>query len=96
VENLVGYAEADLMIPQAPFGDLAAANAAAAAWWTEVNGVAHSEICAVPAERLMTERELLGPLPSLHAGIGRQVTRKAVRLSCASGLARPATRCRCA
>ena len=29
VENLVGYAKRDLMIPQAPFGDLAAANAAA-------------------------------------------------------------------
>ncbi len=27
VENLVGYAKSDLMIPQAPFGDLAAANA---------------------------------------------------------------------
>jgi len=31
VENLVGYAKRDLMVPQAPFGDLAAANAAAAA-----------------------------------------------------------------
>ena len=31
VENLVGYAKADLMVPQAPFGDLTAANAAAAA-----------------------------------------------------------------
>src|SRR5229473_7076178 len=26
VENLVGYAKSDLMVPQAPFGDLAAAN----------------------------------------------------------------------
>jgi hypothetical protein len=53
VENLVGYAKADLMVPQAPFGDLAAANAAAAAWCAEVNGVVHSEICAVPAEQLV-------------------------------------------
>ena len=60
VENLVGYAKSDLMVPQAPFGDLAAANAAAAAWCAEVNGAVHSEICAVPAERLVTERELLG------------------------------------
>ena len=60
VENLVGYAKRDLMIPQAPFGDLAAANAAAAAWCAEVNGAVHSEICAVPAERLVIERELLG------------------------------------
>jgi len=82
VENLVGYAKSDLMVPQAPFGDLAAANAAAAAWCAEVNGVMHSEICAVPAERLVIERELLAPLPSLRASIGRLVTRKADRLSC--------------
>jgi transposase len=82
VENLVGYAKRDLMIPQAPFGDLAAANAAAAAWCAEVNGAVHSEICAVPAEKLMTERELLGPLPSLRASIGRVTVRKVDRLSC--------------
>ena len=63
VENLVGYAKSDLMVPQAPFGDLAAANAQAAAWCTEVNAAVHSEICAVPAERLVTERDLLGPVP---------------------------------
>ena len=82
VERLVGYAKTDLMIPQAPFGDLAAANAAAEAWCAEVNAAVHSEICAVPAERLVTERELLAPLPSLRAGIGRLVTRKVDRLSC--------------
>jgi len=80
--NLVGYAKAGLMVPQAPFGDLAAANAAAAAWCAEVNGAVHSEICAVPAERLLTERELLGPLPSLRASIGKMTTRKVDRLSC--------------
>ena len=82
VEHLVGYAKADLMVPQAPFGGLAAANAAAAEWCAEVNGVTHSEICAVPAERLVIERELLGPLPSLRASIGKLVTRKVDRLSC--------------
>ena len=82
VENLVGYAKSDLMVPQAPFGDLVTANGAAAAWCAEVNGVTHSEICAVPAERLVTERELLGPLPSLRAATGRQVVRKVDRLSC--------------
>ena len=82
VENLVGYAKADLMVPQAPFSDLAAANAAAAAWCAEVNAAVHSEICAVPAERLVTERELLAPLPSLRASIGKMVTRKVNRLSC--------------
>jgi hypothetical protein len=82
VENLVGYAKTDLMVPQAPFGDLAAANAAAAAWCLEVNAAVHSEICAVPAERLVVERELLGSLPSLRASIGRSVMRKVDRLSC--------------
>ena len=70
------------MVPQVPFGDLAAANVAAAAWCAEVNGVMHSEICAVPAEQLVIERELLAPLPSLRASIGRLVTRKVDRLSC--------------
>ena len=73
VENLVGYAKRDLMVPQAPFADLAAASTQAAAWCAEVNGVTHSEICAVPAEQLVIERELLAPLPSLRASTGRQV-----------------------
>jgi transposase len=82
VENLAGYAKRDLMVPQAPFGDLAAANAAARSWCAEVSAAVHSEICAVPAERLVTERELLAPLPSLRASTGRLVTRKVGRLSC--------------
>jgi len=82
VENLVGYAKSDLMVPQAPFGDLSAANRQAAAWCAEVNGAVHSEICAVPAQRLVSERELLAPLPSLRPGTGRTVTRKVDRLSC--------------
>jgi len=81
-ENLVGYAKSDLMVPQAPFGGLPAANEAAAAWCAEVNGAVHSEICAVPAERLVIERELLAPLPSLRASTGRHVLRKAGRLAC--------------
>jgi transposase len=88
VENLVGYAKADLMIPGVdgsggePFTDVAAANAAAAAWCAEVNAATHTEICAVPAERLLTERELLAPLPSLRASIGATLTRKVDRLGC--------------
>jgi transposase len=82
VEHLVGYAKADLIVPQAPFGGFSAANTAAAQWCAEVNGVTHSEICAVPAERLVIERELLAPLPSLRAAIGKFVTRKVDRLSC--------------
>jgi len=59
-----------------------AANTAGLAWRDEVNAALHSEIAAVPAERLTTERELLGPLPSLRARIGKLVTRKVDRLSC--------------
>jgi hypothetical protein len=83
VENLVGYAKRDLIVPQAPFTGMAAANEAARQWCAEVNGVTHSEICAVPAERLDAERELLTALPSLRPAIGRPgVTRKVDRLSC--------------
>jgi hypothetical protein len=63
VENLVGYAKGDLVVPQAPFDDLLAANVAARQWCAEVNTVTHSEICAIPAERLAGERELLTALP---------------------------------
>jgi transposase len=88
VENLVGYAKTDLIIPGADgsggarFADVRAANAAAVPWCVEVNAAVHSEICAVPAERLVIEREMLAPLPSLRASIGRSVLRKVDRLSC--------------
>ena len=84
VENLVGYAKRDLMIPQQPSrSDLSAANTAAAAWCVEVNVVVHSEICAVPAERLEQERELLAVLPSLRLEIGpKPISRKVDKLSC--------------
>jgi transposase len=83
VENLVGYAKRDLVIPQGPFADVAAANAAAGGWCAEVNAAVHSETCAVPAERLEKERELLGPLPSLRPATGSPgASRKAGRLSC--------------
>ena len=42
----------------------------------------HSEICAVPAERLVKELELMRPLPSLRASIAKAVVRKVDRLSC--------------
>jgi transposase len=83
VENLVGYAKRDLMIPgNLSPQDLPGANAKAKLWCAEVNGVVHSEISAVPAERVVTERELFGPLPSLRIRIGRTVTRKVDRLAC--------------
>jgi transposase len=90
VENLCGYAQRDLAVPlltdAAITGtpvDLRAANTAATAWRAEVNAAVHSEICAVPDERLLIERELLQPLPSLRLQIGApSVIRKVDRLSC--------------
>ena len=84
VEHLVGYAKRDLIVPAEPsVADLAAANTTAAAWCAEVNAVMHTEICAVPAERLETERPLLGELPSLRAEIGaKPMHRKVDKLSC--------------
>ena len=84
VENLVGYAKRDLMIPeQLSTCDLSSANRLAAAWCCEVNAATHSEICAVPAVRLETERPLLGPLPQLRCEIGpKPISRKVDKLSC--------------
>jgi transposase len=84
VENLVGYAKRDLIVPAEPdVSDLVTANQAAAAWCAEVNAAVHSEICAVPADRLEQERELLGALPSLRPEIGaRPASRKVDKLSC--------------
>ncbi len=43
VEHLVGYAQADLLVPEGLFATLADANAAAVVWCAEVNGRPHSE-----------------------------------------------------
>lgn len=91
VENLVGYAKADLMVPlsldddpwKGPGSGLARVNARAATWCAEVNAATHSEICAIPTQRLETERGLLGPLPSLRLEVGpKPVARKVDKLSC--------------
>jgi transposase len=84
VEHLVGYAKRDLIVAQGPStDDLPAANRAAALWCAEVNAAEHSEICAVPAERLERERPLLGGLPSLRLQPGaRPITRRVDKLSC--------------
>ena len=88
VENLVGYAKDDLLVPleldDDPWvGGYAGLNERAKAWGVEVNGRRHSEIHAIPAERLATERELLGELPSLRLEVGpAPITRKVDKLSC--------------
>ena len=88
VENLVGYAKDDLLVPleldDDPWADgLAGLNDRAQSWCEEVNGRRHSEIHAVPAERLESERELLAELPSLRLEVGpKPITRKVDKLSC--------------
>lgn len=90
VEALVNYSKSDLMVPLGVIArrfidatDLAEANASAEVWCAEVNSAVHSEIVAVPLERLAgTELELLGALPSLRPSIGRRELRKVDKLSC--------------
>jgi hypothetical protein len=89
VENLVGYAQRDLVVPlltDALAGrpvDVHTANAAAKIWCPQVNSRLHSEVAAVPDERLTVEREVLRPLPSLRMDLGpAPVIRKIDRLSC--------------
>jgi transposase len=79
VEHLVGYAQRDLVLPDSD--DLAVLNEACRAWCDEVNAARHSELCAVPAERLVEEQRLLRPLPMLRARIGRCEIRKVDKLS---------------
>lgn len=82
VENLVGYAKTDLVIASCDdWTSLTAANAAARDWCAEVNAATHSEIAAVPAERLAEEVKVLRPLPSLRAAIQRGQARKVDRLA---------------
>lgn len=83
VEALVGYGKDDFLTPlllqaggldaaagAAVLGELAGANEQARAWCEEVNTAVHSEVAAVPAQRWVTERELLTDLPSLRPSIG--------------------------
>ena len=82
VENLVGYAKSDLVVPAGPDVErLEEANMGARGWCEEVNARPHSEICAVPAERLVSERGLLRPLPSLRPRFGQATLRTVDKLS---------------
>ncbi|MTD12889.1 IS21 family transposase [Nakamurella sp. YIM 132087] len=90
VEHLVGYCQRDLVVPLLTGAEPAGrqvgvheANDAARRWCAEVNARTHSEIAAVPDERLLVEREVLRPLPSLRLEFGpAPVIRKVDRLSC--------------
>ena len=82
VEALVRYAKSDLVVPADDFaGDLAVANAAAVGWCVEVNAAVHSEIAAVPDQRLVVERDVLRTLPSLRPTMRLGVSRKVDKLS---------------
>ena len=70
VEHLVGYAKSDLLTGLGPWPTIDDANAAAVTWCAELNGRVHSETTAVPDERLLVERPLLGALPSARPAIG--------------------------
>ena len=77
VENLVGYAQRDLVVPENNFGgNIAEGNRQGKLWGIEVNGRLHSETQAVPAERLEKERQLMRPLPSLRPALCRGELRK--------------------
>ena len=81
VEALVGYAKSDLVIPSGGWSDIDHGNLDARLWCHEVNGRVHSEICAIPAERLAEERRVMRALPSLRPPLRRGETRKVDRLS---------------
>lgn len=81
VEHLVGYAKRDLVVPAGGWPTTAEANREARAWCAEVNARLHSEIAAIPAERLRPERELLRPLPSLRPPLSRGERRKVDKLA---------------
>ena len=82
VEALVGYAKTDLLVAAADSWDsLPDANTAAQAWCAQVNARQHSEICAVPDQRVAVERGVLRPLPSLRPPLRREQARKVDRLA---------------
>lgn len=80
VENLVGYAKRDIPASDTD-ADLVSWNEAAVEWCVERNGVEHSEICAIPDDRLAVEIDLLRPLPALRPRIGRAEIRKVDKLA---------------
>lgn len=74
---------ADLSVGAAAvLADLTGANEHAAAWCAQVNATLHSEIAAIPTERLANEVALLTQLPSLRPTIAAApATRKVDKLS---------------
>ncbi|MBW3651979.1 MAG: hypothetical protein KY458_15540 [Actinobacteria bacterium] len=73
VEAVCGYAQRDLVVPAEAWVNESEANDACRAWCAEVKGRVHSETTAVPGERLVEERALFPPLPSLRPPLRRGV-----------------------
>ena len=80
VEALCRYAQIDLVVPAGGWSTQTEANAAARAWCSEVNAQIHSHIAAVPDDRLVAERQVLRPLPSLRPALGGGEPRKVDKL----------------
>ncbi len=81
VEALCRYAQEDLIVPADAWSSEVEANDACRAWCAEVNANLHSTIAAVPDERLVEERKLLRPLPSLRPPLRRGERRRVDKLS---------------
>ena len=81
VEALVGYAKSDLVVASSGWDDIDHANSDAKRWCAEVNSRTHSEIAAIPAERMSEERRVMRALPSLRPPLRRGEARKVDRLS---------------
>ena len=81
IEALCRYAQEDLVIPAGHWSNESEANDACRAWCAEVNANVHSTIAAIPAERLVEERKLLRPLPSLRPPLRRGEKRRVDKLS---------------
>ena len=81
VEALCRYAQVDFVVPAGGWGNEAEANADARAWCAEVNAQLHSEIAAVPDDRLVEERQVLRPLPTLRSPLQRGEARKVDKLA---------------
>lgn len=82
IEAVCGYAQRDLIVPADAWSTEIEANDACRAWCAEVNGRRHSETVAVPDDRLVEERALFRPLPSLRPPLRRGVTRRVDKLCC--------------
>jgi transposase len=81
VEALCRYAQEDLIVPADPWATQADANDACRWWCAEVNAREHSTIAAVPDQRLVEERTLLRPLPSLRPPLRRGERRRVDKLA---------------